>query len=73
VEIGYGIIPEAQNNGFATEAVKGIKEWAFSTCKVDKVLAECSAENIPSIKVLEKLDMKQVDSKDGMLYWEETQ
>lgn len=73
VEIGYGIIPEAQNKGFGTEAVKGILDWAFSFGQVDKVIAECLVENKASIKVLEKLGMERIDSKDGMLYWELTQ
>lgn len=69
VEIGYGIIEEAQNRGFATEAVKGIIDWAFSTGKVEEIIAECLIDNEPSIKVLRKLGMKQTDSQDGMYYW----
>lgn len=49
VEVGYGMIPEAQNKGFATEAVKAITDWAFSSGQVEKVIAECSIDNQPSI------------------------
>ncbi|MBS4199150.1 GNAT family N-acetyltransferase [Bacillus sp. FJAT-49732] len=49
VEVGYGII----NKGFATEALNEIINWAFTHDDVDKVVAECLHDNIPSIKVLE--------------------
>src|SRR5690625_5213524 len=37
VEIGYGINSDYQNNGFATEAVNGIKGWAFDSNQVEKI------------------------------------
>ena len=53
-EIGYGISEEYQNNGYATEAVKAILEWAFSHLEVNVVEAETDPENIASKRVLEK-------------------
>jgi [ribosomal protein S5]-alanine N-acetyltransferase len=70
VEIGYGIIPAAQNKGFATEAVQGLIDWAFSSGQVEKVIAECLEDNIASIRVLEKIGMERTFAKDEMLYWE---
>jgi [ribosomal protein S5]-alanine N-acetyltransferase len=70
VEIGYGIIPAAQNKGFATEAVQALIDWAFSSGQVEKVIAECLEDNVASIRVLEKVGMKRTSAKDGMLYWE---
>lgn len=70
VEIGYSIISDFQNNGFATEAVRGIIDWAFSSNQVDKIVAECAEENLASIKVLEKIGMIRTYSKDGIMYWE---
>jgi [ribosomal protein S5]-alanine N-acetyltransferase len=70
VEIGYGILPESQNQGFATEAVGALQEWAFSTGLVDKITAECLEENIPSIKVLKKAGMQHLYSAGGLMYWE---
>ena len=70
VEVGYGIIPSAQNNGYATEAVKEIINWAFTNDDVDKVVAECLHNNIPSIKVLEKLNMNKIGTVNDMLKWE---
>lgn len=70
VEVGYGIVPAAQNKGFATEAVNEILNWAFSSGNVKKIVAECLIDNIPSIKVLEKLNMKRIGIKDNMYLWQ---
>ena len=53
-EIGYGISEEYQSNGYATEAVKAILEWAFSHPEVVTVEAETDPDNTASIRVLEK-------------------
>ena len=53
-EIGYGISEEYQNKGYATEAVKGVLEWAFSRPEVTAVEAETDPDNTASKKVLEK-------------------
>ena len=53
-EIGYGISEEYQNNGYATEAVRAILEWAFSHAEVAAVEAETAPDNIASKRVLEK-------------------
>ncbi|OAS87643.1 MULTISPECIES: GNAT family N-acetyltransferase [Metabacillus] len=70
VEIGYGIQKEAQNNGYATEAVEALVNWAFNTNKVLKITAECLRNNNQSIRVLEKLAMMRTDEEDQMIYWE---
>ncbi|WP_342539954.1 GNAT family N-acetyltransferase [Heyndrickxia sp. FSL K6-6286] len=70
VEVGYGIIPSAQNKGYATEAVKEIINWAFTNDDVDRVVAECLHDNIPSIKVIEKLNMNKIGTVNDMLKWE---
>lgn len=70
VEIGYGINSDFHNNGFATEAVIGIKDWAFATNQVEKIVAECAEGNVASIRVLEKIGMSRTYSKDGFIYWE---
>ena len=53
-EIGYGISEEYQNNGYATEAVRAVLEWAFSHPEVTAVEAETDDDNIASKRVLEK-------------------
>jgi ribosomal-protein-alanine N-acetyltransferase len=73
VEIGYGISPHYQSNGFATEAVNGIKDWAFASNQVEKIVAECAEENVASIRVLEKIGMSRTCSKNEFIYWETSQ
>ena len=53
-EIGYGISEEYQNNGYATEAVKSVLEWAFSHPEVVAIEAETDPDNAASKRVLEK-------------------
>lgn len=70
VEVGFGIIPETHNKGIATESVRAIIEWALSSIIVKKIVAECLIDNIPSIKVLEKLGMTRTGMENGMINWE---
>ncbi|WP_249872779.1 GNAT family N-acetyltransferase [Oceanobacillus saliphilus] len=70
VEVGYGIVPSAQNKGYATEAVREIIKWAFSFENVEKIVAECQNDNLSSIRVLEKLQMKRIEPQKNMLKWQ---
>ncbi|MDR4886008.1 GNAT family N-acetyltransferase [Fredinandcohnia sp. QZ13] len=70
VEIGYGIVPSTQGKGYATEAVQKLIEWAFSDKNVTKIVAECLDDNVPSIRVLEKLQMNRIGSENKMLKWQ---
>lgn len=53
-EIGYGILSEYQNNGYATEAVQAVCDWALSQTNVNAVEAEAEQNNKASMRVLEK-------------------
>lgn len=70
VEIGYGIMPASQNKGYATEAVQALIEWAFAFEQIQKIVAKCVHDNIPSIKVLEKVNMVQIGRTDHIIRWE---
>ena len=70
VEVGYGITASEQNKGYATEALKCIIAWAFNDGGVDKITAECLTNNIASIKVLKKLNMKNMRNENGIRYWQ---
>ncbi|TSI07865.1 GNAT family N-acetyltransferase [Lysinibacillus sp. BW-2-10] len=69
VEIGYGIVPSAQNKGYATEAVRALIDWAFSFDHVETIVAECLEDNVASIKVLEKVQMQRTGLEMNMLKW----
>lgn len=58
VEVGYGIDPPYQGNGYATEACKGLIEWAFRQQGVLFIEAEVANDNVASLRILEKLGFK---------------
>ncbi|MBE6005346.1 MAG: GNAT family N-acetyltransferase [Lachnospiraceae bacterium] len=52
VEIGYGLKEGYCGNGYMTEAVRAISEWALSQNKVSRVEAETDPDNLPSKRIL---------------------
>ena len=72
-EIGYGILPAYQGNGYATEAVAAAMEWAFGkVSELYYILAEAEESNAPSRRVLEKLGFVSIgQGSEGTLYEKE--
>jgi ribosomal-protein-alanine N-acetyltransferase len=70
VEIGYSVLPAYRGQGFATEAARALVDWALAQRDVRRIIAECSPENVASIRVLEKLGMQRREADAGMLRWE---
>lgn len=64
VEIGYEIAPELQNRGFATEAARGMIDYAFAHPQVRAVIAHTLAETNASNNVLQKVGMKFAEELD---------
>jgi len=54
VEIGYSVLQQFQDQGFATEAVARLLAWAFSHQNVKEVTAETLPHLRRSIRVMEK-------------------
>ncbi|PYZ92050.1 GNAT family N-acetyltransferase [Salipaludibacillus keqinensis] len=69
LEVGYGIRPQYQNNGFATEALEGLIDWAFNQKHVRSVTAQCRHDNYSSIRVLEKVHMLPMKEEFQMIHW----
>lgn len=70
VEIGYGLLERYWNNGYATEAMNALMEWALAQEEVEKVHAETDRDNQASIRVLEKIKMKRTKEIGSSMYWE---
>jgi len=70
VEIGYGLISEERGKGYGYEALEAMVKWAFSQEKVKVVKADCLIANYPSIKILEKVGMKEINRNEEFIYWE---
>jgi RimJ/RimL family protein N-acetyltransferase len=61
IKVGYTVAPVFQGRGYATEAVKALVDYAIDTLDAEVVRAYADAENIPSIRVAEKVGMELVE------------
>jgi RimJ/RimL family protein N-acetyltransferase len=61
LKVGYTMSPAFQGRGYATEAVSALIEYAFTTLGADVVRAYASADNLPSIRVAEKVGMRLIE------------
>ncbi|GKX28847.1 acetyltransferase [Vallitalea longa] len=57
-EIGFHIINDYCNKGFATEAALACKEYAFNVLQYPRIFSYTILRNIPSQKVAKKLGME---------------
>lgn len=62
VEIGYSIVPESRRLGFANETVQALVAHALSKPEVVRVIACTTAENLASVRVLERCGFELVGS-----------
>lgn len=63
-EVGYGVEDDSQRKGYATEAVQASVEWALTQRECRAVEAATFAWNLASIRVLEKVGMCRVGTRD---------
>ncbi|HPI98578.1 MAG TPA: GNAT family N-acetyltransferase [Synergistales bacterium] len=68
-EIGYGINPAFQNQGYATEMVRILRDWSFRNTSIKAIFAETERINIPSRKVLEKTGFRRIEEDEEMIRW----
>ncbi len=61
IVLGYEIVPQYRQKGYATEAVSELVKWAFSKIAVKRIVAFCPEDNIPSVKILTRLGMQRVE------------
>ena len=67
-EIGYGIAPTYQNQGYMTEAVRGLVDWAFGHPFCKKVTAT-TVKNPASRRVLEKMGFALLEETAEAASW----
>ena len=75
VEIAYGVAPEHQGKGYATEAAAALVSYAFSHGQVRMVRAHTLPESNASTRVLAKCGFRHIgeviDPEDGLVWrWE---
>ncbi|WP_439027461.1 GNAT family N-acetyltransferase [Haloarchaeobius sp. DT45] len=57
--LGYWVVPESQGQGYATEMVALVVDYAFDELRLHKVTADTLADNVESQRVLEKLGFER--------------
>jgi RimJ/RimL family protein N-acetyltransferase len=61
VAIGYEIVPSARGQGYATEVIRALAEWALGQPAVGEVQAETLPDNEPSIRALLRAGFVEVE------------
>ena len=56
-EIGYHIRRDSQRKGYAREAAKAVRNWAFRNTDYPTLYSCCKYTNVPSIKTAESIGM----------------
>jgi RimJ/RimL family protein N-acetyltransferase len=64
VEVAYMLLPEYWGNGFATEAARASRDWAFASLDVDRVVSFIAVTNQPSIEVAQRNGMARIKRLD---------
>jgi RimJ/RimL family protein N-acetyltransferase len=54
-ELGWGLAREHWGHGYATEAARALRDWAFGERSLARLISLIQPENLPSIRVAEKL------------------
>ena len=65
-ELGYRLAKDFWGKGLGTQAARAVRDYAFTTLKLNEIVSCIEKENLASIRVAEKVDMKFW--KDGSLF-----
>ncbi len=68
VEVGYGIAPQFQGQGYTTEALRGLCAWALSTPRLPGREGQ-TVLNPASNRILYKAGAQIVDAREGRMEW----
>ncbi|GAA5164517.1 MULTISPECIES: GNAT family N-acetyltransferase [Amycolatopsis] len=58
VELGYEVLPAHRRRGYATEAIRALTDWAYSTGDASSVYATIAADNAASIGLVRALGFR---------------
>jgi RimJ/RimL family protein N-acetyltransferase len=58
IEIGYRLARSAWGKGYATEAACAVRDFAFASLGIKRLIAMIDPSNLASIRVAEKIGMK---------------
>lgn len=68
IDIGFRFFKKEWGKGYATESAKAVIKYGFESLNLNEIIGRASKNNIPSIKVLEKIKMSfwKQDSFEGV-------
>lgn len=69
VEIGYGMAPAYRGQGYMTEAVRALVDWALAQPGCRGVRALTLPDNVASQRVLQKVGLVLVQRRENALVW----
>lgn len=69
IEVGYGTYPDYRGQGYMSEAIIAVTDWALYRKDINMVLAETKEDNIASQHILRKAGFKIYKLERGMLFW----
>ena len=64
IELTYTLARAAWGRGYATEAARAVLLWGFSGLRLQRIVAVACPANAASLRVLEKLGMAPVGTRD---------
>lgn len=68
VEIGYGLGELFEHNGYMTEAVKSMCDWALKQKGVTHVIAETNTDGFASQRILQRCGFVE-EKRDKTVWW----
>jgi [ribosomal protein S5]-alanine N-acetyltransferase len=71
-ELGYDFRSDYWHQGYATEAARAVRDYAFGTLKLEQLISLIRAGNEPSRRVAERVGMKLLSEYEryGNKYWQ---
>lgn len=71
-ELGYVFNPRYYGKGYATEGCRRMLQYGFEELNAHRIVAECSDKNIPSWRLLERLNMRRESHMLENIYFKTT-
>ena len=58
-EVGWALAAEYRGQGYATEAARALMAYGFTRLGLHRIHADTNSDNLPSLRVMERLGMRQ--------------
>lgn len=71
-ELGYDLLSDAWNQGYASEAACAVRDYAFDVLQLPRLISLIRAGNLASRRVAEKVGMELLAESEryGIRYWQ---